>query len=786
MNASIDSHYLRRWLLLAIVALLTGACGGLPGRAPDEATASPTPAANPAGIIAGRIWRDLCTGGPGCVQTEDGSFRPDGVEAPDEPGIEGITVDLGLGACPSTGLGTAQTGPNGAYLFTDLPTETYCVSVDPNTGENTNRLGASNWTHPSYGPGTSRITVTLRGDNETRLVSFGRAGEGQVPSATPLAPTPTGTPGLTACTNRATFLLDVTVADNSQIKAGSTFDKTWRLRNDGTCPWTTDYDLVFVSGDRMSGPSSKTLPRTVSPGELVELTVRLSAPKETGVYQGYWMLMDANNKLFGVGQSANGPFWVRIVVGSLGTTSSGTWRGEYFARRDLKGSAGAVRNDPVIDFNWGDGAPISGLPKNDFSVRWTGKSLFEAGTYRFTVLVDDGARLWLDDEVVIDTWKDGSRREPTADVGLTRASHNIRLEYYEHTGAARVRLTWVKVGSPTFHDWKGEYWSNRDLKGSPALVRNDEGVDFIWKNGGAAVGLPADDFSARWTRTVTFDGLYRFNAYADDGVRVYVDGKRVIDEWHASSGSQTYTVDLELHGDLPLKVEYYERAGNARVHFGFKRIEPTATPTATGTQPPTTEPPTATVTPTQTSSATPTATPSPSPTNTIELTPAPSVIFDFVEHACDATWDNEDTTLPCPGTSGDVGGAVYTLENPVTETGTASAMDGLVTEPKQGPVGVIVGAFPSLAIQAGDRFEAYIGCLNENPSCDVIFELAANVGSVTTSLGSWAETSDGTLRAIDLDLSSYAGQTVRLVLSVQANTSSAQNRAVWLGPVILR
>jgi hypothetical protein len=795
MNASIDFSNVRRWLLLAIVALMTGACGGLPVRAQTDATPSPSPTANPTGIIAGRIWRDLCSGGVGCVQTVVGAIRPDGVEAPDEPGIEGITIDLGLGACPSTGLVTTQTDSTGGYLFDGVAAGTYCVSVDPSVGDNAVRLGQSNWTHPTYKPGVARITVTLREGDETRLVSFGHETESPTPSPseTPSVPTATGTPGGASdgCSNRAAFLLDVTIPDEARINPGSSFDKTWRLRNDGTCTWTTGYDLVFVSGSRMGAPSSKTLPRAIAPGETVELTVRLTAPKESGLYQSYWMLLDSNNKLFGVGQQANGPIWARIVVGDLGTITNGNWRAEYFARRDLKGT-GVVRNDTVIDFNWGDGSPMDGVPKDSFSVRWTGKSLFESGVYRFNVLVDDGARLYVDGQLVIDAWKDGSRRELSADVGLTRANHSIRLEYYEHTGVARVRLSWAKLTSPTFTDWKGEYWSNHELKGSPALLRNDDGVDFDWKDRAPAVGLPSNDFSARWTRTVTFDGRYRFNAYADDGIRVYIGGQRVINEWHTSSGGQTYLIELELHGDVPIKIEYYERAGDARVHLGWSRIEPTATPTSTatptGTLPPTTEPatPTATPTPTETASPTQTASPSPTATGTAEATPMPVVAFDLVDQACTADWSNEGGSLPCLGTPGDVNGSVYTLEHPVSETGSPCVQAGLVTEPEQSPLGVIVGLYPAVEVEAGDRFVAQVGCLNGNPSCDVVLELEAKVGEDFSSLGSWNERPDGTLRQIELDLTGFAGQAVQFVLSAQANASSAQNAAVWIAPRVLR
>jgi hypothetical protein len=251
------------------------------------------------------------------------------------------------------------------------------------------------------------------------------------------------------------------------------------------------------------------------------------------------------------------------------------WRGEYFANRNLSGAPVLVRTDPHIDFDWGRGSPDSRIPVDNFSVRWTRSVHFDAGTYRFRILVDDGARLWVDNHLLIDEWRDGSVRERTADIYLSAGHHSLRLEYYERTGDARIRLTWERVDDrPThFPDWKGEYWDNRNLSGSPVVVRNDRRIDFDWGRGSPDDRIPSDNFSARWTRNQRFDrGLYRFYARADDGIRVWVDGNRVINEWRENDFSQTFTADVFLDGRVDLRVEYFERSGGARVRFWWERI----------------------------------------------------------------------------------------------------------------------------------------------------------------------------------------------------------------------
>jgi hypothetical protein len=135
-----------------------------------------------------------------------------------------------------------------------------------------------------------------------------------IPSATPTqAPTPTATPIPLAC-NKATFISDVTVPDGSVFKPGADIEKTWRLRNDGACTWTTSYALVFDSGDRMAGPRSQALRGEVRPGQTVDLSVDLEAPDSRGDYKGYWKLRSADGRVFGIGDQASKPFWVAVRV----------------------------------------------------------------------------------------------------------------------------------------------------------------------------------------------------------------------------------------------------------------------------------------------------------------------------------------------------------------------------------------------------------------------------------------------------------------------------------------
>jgi hypothetical protein len=309
------------------------------------------------------------------------------------------------------------------------------------------------------------------------------------------------------------------------------------------------------------------------------------------------------------------------------TTAITEWRGEYFANPNLSGTPAVVRNDPEVNFDWGNRPPANTLPADRFSVRWTRSLEFQRGLYRFTARVDDGLRLFIDGEVVIDQWQTGPARDLVADFALADGVHSFRVEYFEDAGDAVAQLRWERLNQePTFPDWRGEYFANVDLSGEPVLVRNDRTIDFSWGVQAPAAGLPADNFSVRWRRTVDFDeGRYRLYARADDGIRVYIDDERVINEWHDNQADDVYTVELELDDDHELRVEYYEGLGGARVEFWWQRLEATPTPvppTATNTPVPPT--PTNTPVPPTPTPVPPTATPPPTNTPLPTATTAPA------------------------------------------------------------------------------------------------------------------------------------------------------------------
>jgi hypothetical protein len=123
----------------------------------------------------------------------------------------------------------------------------------------------------------------------------------------------TTTPPPSSC-DRAQFIADVTVPDGTLFNPGAVFTKTWRLKNVGTCTWTTSYMLVFDSGDKMGGPDAVNLPKTVLPGQTVDLTLNLTAPSAAGSYRGFWKFQNASGVRFGIGADGTKSWWVDIKV----------------------------------------------------------------------------------------------------------------------------------------------------------------------------------------------------------------------------------------------------------------------------------------------------------------------------------------------------------------------------------------------------------------------------------------------------------------------------------------
>ncbi|MEM8858254.1 MAG: PA14 domain-containing protein [Chloroflexota bacterium] len=262
---------------------------------------------------------------------------------------------------------------------------------------------------------------------------------------------------------------------------------------------------------------------------------------------------------------------------------AGIWNAEYFDNVNLSGTPVVTQNENQINYNWPFN-PTTNVPIDRFSVRWSADMPVETGTYRFNITVDDGARLFINNQKVWDQWFAQPEASFSVDVNLSAGTVPIKLEYFDIGGPGVIRMNWSKLDSSeeariqqnatstTFTDWKGEYFDNTELLGSPKVTRNDPAINWNWGTSSPVPNvLPNDFYSVRWTKTENLAaGTYKFRAYADDGVRVYVGDELVIDHWDLATGNWHEGFATVPGGDVQIRVEYLERNLMSEIWAGWE------------------------------------------------------------------------------------------------------------------------------------------------------------------------------------------------------------------------
>lgn len=259
-----------------------------------------------------------------------------------------------------------------------------------------------------------------------------------------------------------------------------------------------------------------------------------------------------------------------------------SWSATVYNNPDLVGAPIWQGVTPVVSFTWGAGQPvingqITTTAVDNFSIRFTTSAFFTAGSYRFTVQADDGARLYVDGMLLINGWVSGMGLQTfQADrTFVGDGNHTITIEYREVVGDATIIASWaVAVGvlptATTFFSgvpWYGEFFNGLDLTGGTIFTNTyaPSGININWGEASPGGAVPADNWSARFTRTLNVptdlpEGVYTFYARADDNFRFYVDATLIFDYWDTFANQELYSAPVTLlNGVHTLKVEYRER-----------------------------------------------------------------------------------------------------------------------------------------------------------------------------------------------------------------------------------
>ncbi len=277
--------------------------------------------------------------------------------------------------------------------------------------------------------------------------------------------------------------------------------------------------------------------------------------------------------------------------------------GYYFDNKNFT-NLKLIRTDAEVAFNWQGESPDPALEPNRFSVRWSGQvEALHSETYTFYTGSNDGVRLWVDGQLLIDNWTDHTYTEDSGTINLIAGQkYDIKLEYYDKTGNAVSALYWESASrdkeiipqSQLYPETqpsqgrgsglKGQYFDNKNFT-NLKLTRTDAAIDFNWVDGSPDPQIQADTFSVRWSGQVEalYDEEYTFYTTSDDGVRLWVNGQLLIDNWtdHAvveNSGS----IVLAAGQKYDIQLEYYENFTYSSVQLGWssstqpKEIIPTA------------------------------------------------------------------------------------------------------------------------------------------------------------------------------------------------------------------
>ncbi|MCL4531333.1 MAG: NBR1-Ig-like domain-containing protein [Chloroflexi bacterium] len=614
----------------------------------------------------------------------------------------------------------------------------------------------------------------------------------------------------------AQFITDVTVPDNTVLQPGTTFTKTWRLKNIGTCTWTTSYSLVFDSGTQMGGPNSVNFPNSVAPGQTVDISVNLTAPSTAGNYIGYWKFRNASGVIFGIGTSASKSWWVEINVPQAAPSygviydftpnlCSANVRNDT-QRLPCPGTDGdklgfaLTLDNPILENGVQASAPgILMSPQQVYNgtvyAIFPQMTFFKGDLFQATVGCQNSAFgcyvryvLWF--KSVNDQWTTLWNWDEKYD-GL---SYNASVKLNSLDGKTGSLVLGIRaLGSPT---------DDRALWIHPVVLRPGISVSTPTPTPTVGPGTPTVTPTAQ-PPSCTDKAKFISDVTVPDGT-LFAPNTPFVKTWQIKnvgtctwttsyalifeSGNQmggpspanfpssvapSQTVNLSVNLTAPSaggKYVGYWRLRNANnVPFGIGVdalhsfwVDINVSGAA----------------------ATPTPPMSPTPGGPTPTPPA-GAVYDFASNVCSAAWFSGAGALPCPGTDGSSNGFVLQVNNPTLESGAASSGLGLVTFPQNVYNGYIQGIYPPYTVKAGDRFRSIVNCSYGQSSCYVIFRLDYQSGSgPITTFWAFAEKYDGQYYQANLDLSPLVGQNVKFILTVLSVGSATGDRALWVNPMI--
>lgn len=304
----------------------------------------------------------------------------------------------------------------------------------------------------------------------------------------------------------------------------------------------------------------------------------------------------ATEKVISPAEIINGFAWM-----PPGTDTAHGLIGSYYNGTTYNDFVGS-RIDSVIAFNWGSGSPMEGVGIDNFSVRWVGYIKAPVtGTYTFYTRSDDGARVIIGGLIFIDyfgtccrefsgtIYMEAGKYYPfvyemqeggggAAANYLDWSAPGLDREAVPHEAlyaiAPPTQLPKPDVSKDTTNGLIGYYYTQPSLNpqyfDTLTATRIDRQINFDWGTNSPVPGrMPVDNFSVRWMGFIKapVSGTYTFHSWTDDGQRLYVNNKKIIDKWDVCCADYSGTVELDEGKLYPIVLEMHEGGGGAGAHY---------------------------------------------------------------------------------------------------------------------------------------------------------------------------------------------------------------------------
>lgn len=275
----------------------------------------------------------------------------------------------------------------------------------------------------------------------------------------------------------------------------------------------------------------------------------------------------------------------------------GDWLAYYYPNTNWSGTPITSKvikpnsKGDLVEVN-GLGSPVPGVvPVDHFTTTYVTAKRIPAGDYVFKLGADDGAQVFVDGKLVLDRLTPAGYREDAVKVniqdnqGANKDIHWIEVKYKEGILSSRVDFSiepYKEYFDLSAEDgWVGEVYPNNNFSGTPVILGGTlfnspiNQLDYNWGQGSPSPLIPVDNFSIRFKRKVivTDPGYYVLNAWADDGVRVFVNGAKYIDSWKYNSNHLRQAGLYLDKGEHEIVIEHYEGKLGARLKFDLTKAK---------------------------------------------------------------------------------------------------------------------------------------------------------------------------------------------------------------------